>query len=204
VRVRFAASIALVLATLRALSSCTDAPIVIASVPASDAGTPAEPVACLSLSDCPGGTFCSKTSCSADAVGSCQLFPAYCDPTEKPVCGCDQITYFNTCLRQSAGIVFETANECAFDNATPCAGEQNLDCPDGSQCARLLGSKGPCQDDFPGTCWALPATCPTPIPGADRWDSCANPSMSCLDTCTAISGGGAFQRSPPCSPPPGQ
>lgn len=201
-RLRALASLLGVVAMVRVVPSCTDESIVLATVPSTDAGAPAAPVRCVDQSACPTGTFCAKGSCT-DTTGTCQLYPAFCDPTENPVCGCtDQITYFNDCLRMSAGIAASIPGECPFDNATPCGGDQKLACPDPTQtCAQLLGFKGGCQVTFPGTCWVLPSTCPPPQPGADLWDSCSNQSSSCVDTCTAISTGGAYRRANQCQPP---
>jgi hypothetical protein len=204
---RFVGALAALGALLRSAPSCTSDSIVIASIPVSDAGkTTPPPLRCTDNSDCPKPTFCSKTACT-DTTGTCEL-PAVCgDEPYSPECACSNgvapgVTYFSDCLRQSAGESSYTAGECTFEEAQLCGEGYGGACPDPTEsCAQLSGFKGACQTNFPGTCWVLPATCPTPPP-PDRWDSCTT-SATCVDTCTAIATGGAYRRAPPCSPPPG-
>jgi hypothetical protein len=183
--------------------SCTEPPIVLASVPSTDAGSPATPVRCVDSKSCPAGSYCSKATCSS-TTGSCALFPAVCGQDENPVCGCDSVTYYNPCLSQAAGVPAYTPSECPFDNTTPCGGEGSLACPDPTtqSCALLVGSKGQCPDGVVGTCWVLPATCPTGPDGADQWDACDG-SEHCANTCEAIRSGNPYRRASQCPAPPG-
>ena len=201
-----ALSFAALAAVASTTPSCTQESIVLATLPATDAGSPPTPPArCVNSTTCAAGTFCSKTACS-DATGTCELIPAVCDQQpENPVCGCDAITYYNDCLRQAASIAASTPDACRSDAFTPCTTDGSLPCPDPSaqKCAVLIGGggKGQCPQDFPGTCWVVPQACPTTPDGTDRWDAC-NQSQYCVDTCDAIASGQPFRRSNMCQPPP--
>jgi hypothetical protein len=183
--------------------SCTQESIVLATLPTNDAGTPVAAVKC--STGCATGSFCLKTACS-DTTGTCELLPPTCDQQpEDPVCGCDGITYYNDCLRQSAGIAASTPDACRSDNFWPCTSDGALACPDPTtqMCAVLIpnGDKGPCPQGFPGTCWVVPEVCPATPEGTDRWDTC-DQSEHCVDTCTAIRSGTPSRRSSMCPGPP--
>jgi hypothetical protein len=194
---RLAACALLVATAIAVASGCTDETIVLASLPTTDAGAPAPaPIRCVTIADCPTTDYyCSMTSCDAQ-TGTCVLAPVVCDPSEAPVCGCDNITYFNDCLREANGIAASTPNPC-MNNPQLCGGPSNTQCPDGALCARLGLIHGPCTDAIPGTCWFLPAKCPT-TPPPDLWDSCDSAGALCVDTCNAITQGGAYRRSLKC------
>jgi hypothetical protein len=177
------------------VAACADETIVLATLPTTDAGSAAPPpTRCVTSGDCASGYYCSMTACGAQ-TGTCTLPPVVCDPTESPVCGCDNITYFNDCLRQSNGAAASTDGPC-MTSPLLCGGPANAGCPAPALCAQLGLSHGPC-DDVPGTCWVVPAHCPS-TPPPDLWDSCDPEGSQCLDTCSAITKGGAYRRSERC------
>jgi hypothetical protein len=197
-------------ALLRGVPSCTTESIVLATVSATHAGKPPALSAtpCNDNSDCKEPTFCSKTSCSA-TTGTCEV-PTVCtgDESFSPECACTNglapgVTYFNDCVRQQAFEPSYTAGPCSPPDEVTLCEDGYPPCASGQSCAQL-GFKGACQTSFPGTCWVLPSTCPTPPPGADRWDSCTT-SDTCVDTCTAIATGGPYRHSVgnECLAPPG-
>jgi hypothetical protein len=178
-----------VLAAVVVLSACSDDSIVLAKLPSADAQAPS--IRCTVPGDCPSGTYCEKTTCGA-AAGTCELFPALCPSVEEPVCGCDGITYLDDCLRKANGATGSRQGPCRLDDGTTCGGLQNVACPTGTVCGRLLGFGGPCDPSALGMCWMLPATCPTG-PSPNRWDACG-PGPQCASTCEAIKSGGAYRR----------
>jgi hypothetical protein len=54
------------------------------------------------------GQYCG----GADAEATCEVRPAGCGELYAPVCGCDQKTYANACLANSAGTGVLSAGEC--------------------------------------------------------------------------------------------
>ncbi len=56
---------------------------------------------------CAPGLFCdykpSALCGAADQTGTCRKQPAVCTKIFKPVCGCDDKTYANDCMRRAAG-----------------------------------------------------------------------------------------------------
>lgn len=65
---------------------------------------------------CPEGTFCSYAPgaiCGrADATGTCARRPEACITLYRPVCGCDGVTYSNSCAAASAGISVDHDGAC--------------------------------------------------------------------------------------------
>jgi hypothetical protein len=190
----------LVLAACAAFAgACSSPDVVLATIPAPgpDGGANTY-IRCAGTPDCPSGSYCDKPSCGAD-TGTCQLFPPECDGDQSPaVCGCNEVTYFNDCLRRAGGIAASTPGGCPLGRTAPCGGASNAACPAGLYCAELLGmGANPCTTGAQGTCWVLPATCPSPTPGPDQWTSCQG-GGACVDTCTAIRTGGPHARARTC------
>jgi hypothetical protein len=181
------------------LASCSGADVTLATLPVSEEGGTA--LRCEDVADCPAGLYCEKPSCDAPS-GVCEPFPIECGDDEQPVCGCDGITYFDDCLRTQNGIAASTAGSCHLEGASTCAGSMNALCPDGTVCALLLGTNSSCASFPEGSCWVLPARCPSPDASADTWDPCQAGQMGqgqhCLDTCTAIRMGGVYKRASMC------
>jgi hypothetical protein len=64
---------------------------------------------------CEPGRFCSLMSgacLNPAAEGTCKPKPTTCPDVSSPVCGCDGITYDNTCLASKAGVSVVGTGEC--------------------------------------------------------------------------------------------
>ncbi len=147
---------------------------------ASDAGTDY----CESNEDCPVSWVCEKPDCGAP-TGVCEARPVFCPSEPMPVCGCDQVTYWNDCVRRKAGAAAALAGECRA-GALPCS--DGSDCGiANAHCARLIPAGESCDDDAPGICWVTPDVCE---PSSDklRWLHCGEDpaTAKCVSTCEAI------------------
>jgi hypothetical protein len=140
---------------------------------------------CRFSSDCEGTEFCSKEVCGG--IGRCELLPAVCDNDRKPVCGCDGITYWNDCLRQSNSITGSTSGACDSTRARSCGGPQKATCPNEAHyCAKRLRESSQCMPDPFGVCWAVPSDCGDQADESNRWRRCGAPEDECLDACNVI------------------
>src|SRR3990167_1023097 len=102
---------------------------------------------CTSDSTCGSGAFCSKPTGECDATGTCAKLAEVCAEIYAPVCGCDGVTYGNSC---SAVTSIAFSGEC--DAQKTC--DKNSDCPDQFFCNRDGNCKGS------GSCEEIPEVCP--------------------------------------------
>lgn len=210
-RARLAIAAFMTFAGVALVSACAEEEIVLARLPpAKDAGAPIETKRCVDDVDCGGVAFCARVECG-DLAGNCVARPIVCEEEPAPVCGCDGITYWNDCLRRAAGITAMRPRECDFTIAQMCglkpvpgpAPGPGEACPPGFFCARLLAPPPPgppptqCPPEVPGTCWGLPAVCPSRL-DSDRWTSCGGPDPRCKTTCEAIRTGEPHRRANAC------
>jgi hypothetical protein len=68
--------------------------------------------ACRSNADCAETEICATGICEG-GVGICNERPTSCPDTDSPVCGCDGVTYQNTCFATMAGIRIAITLPCA-------------------------------------------------------------------------------------------
>ena len=171
------------------VAGCAPVDVVVAEVPQEpDGGRPPLPGPCALNSDCPPDSFCERPDCSTP-VGHCRPRPVFCDDGVGVVCGCNGVNYWNDCLRRAQGIGAKVEGECT--TAASCGGPSGATCPDPrASCARLLPEASSCTADPQGTCWVVPATCPSSGEGA--WSPCAG--GACVDTCAAIRSKAAVSR----------
>jgi hypothetical protein len=79
---------------------------------------------------CPDGWFCEFPggTCFNDDFGICQPIPTACTDQAAPVCGCDQRTYSNDCVRRLAGVPLLHTGRCPSSSfacgAKTCRGDQ--------------------------------------------------------------------------------
>ena len=92
------------------------------SVLSSGACAPPAPVACGARAGntCTDGQFChfdDGAVCGrADAPGTCETIPTVCFLAVVPVCGCDGVTYNNSCFANEAGTSVLSQGACPSQN----------------------------------------------------------------------------------------
>jgi hypothetical protein len=116
---------------------------------------------------CADGQFCKRAdgACAADSEGVCTASPASCPAVNEPVCGCDNITYSNSCYADAAGVAVSATGACVPGAA--CGGVGGPTCGTDELCRPALGD---CDVDAPGTCEPVPPVCSTdlaPVCGCD-------------------------------------
>ncbi|MEM9454999.1 MAG: hypothetical protein AAGF11_12520 [Myxococcota bacterium] len=84
------------------------------------------PDACSSDAECNDGQYCAfdvTTACGETGPGACTPIPLGCGADDQPVCGCDEVTYANSCEAQLAGASVASVGACEVPpSACPCAG----------------------------------------------------------------------------------
>jgi len=112
-------------------------------------------ISCLSNDGCAETEYCLFDSCAAE-TGFCEVRPVACPAIYLAVCGCDGLTYTNSCYSARAGVSFDYVGECA------CFG--NDDCADSQYCLfdSCAAETGKCQTR-PESCGEIYA----PVCGCD-------------------------------------
>jgi len=155
---------------------------------------------CLSNDDCYPTDYCSKTSC-ADTEGVCVPAPVFCDVKPATVCGCDNVTYWNSCVRAGYGVAADRPGDCGPMGARPpCMSDEDCGAP-GLTCAHLLRSGSMTCTNPGGTCWGIPPDCEGNDMDPRRWVPCdyvGGPltDAECFSTCDAIYSGGVYVPAP--------
>jgi hypothetical protein len=181
--------------------------------PAPDSGPlPDANLVDLGLQKCgpfPGGTcatdeVCDITGCAPGATGVCVTQPKKCNKIYMPVCGCDDVTYGNDCLRLMAGVPLKHTGACqtAPDSGTPDSGTPLTDGGLGKLCGPIPGGTcGPglvcdikgCLLGATGVCVTKPVTCPylwAPVCGCD--------GLTYANDCLRLMAGTALDHTGPC------
>jgi hypothetical protein len=80
--------------------------------------------------------------------------------TRNPVCGCDDLTYWNASVAGHRGMSVKGTGECP---PRTCGGIATIPCPgNAASCNMKLLSSTLCLATDPGgTCWVLPTVCPS-------------------------------------------
>ena len=73
---------------------------------------------CKDDKSCSSGQYCQKTSGNCGGAGHCVAKPTICFFLFDPVCGCDGMTYGNSCFAAMAGTSVSHAGPCKSNCAT--------------------------------------------------------------------------------------
>jgi hypothetical protein len=148
----------------------------------------AAPIPCtfsLGGGGCPGDQFCDAPGCGP---GTCAKTVRLEGGELKPVCGCDKLTYWNNSVARSHAMSVAADGECA--SGRTCG--PNARCSNGASCNAKVSA---CTAVASGTCWVLPASCPS---------SGLNPktrqclASSCAGECDLIKSEKAWYDDPTC------
>ncbi|MFO0680050.1 MAG: hypothetical protein U0169_26245 [Polyangiaceae bacterium] len=113
-RVRAFLPVFLAALALPCASACESEDVVVATLPppSGDGGTKGGPASrCVDNDDCEADAFCDRRSCE-ERTGHCEIRPEFCGSEPMPVCGCNDVTYRNDCLRQIAGVPLRAVDPC--------------------------------------------------------------------------------------------
>jgi hypothetical protein len=154
---------------------------------------------CMSNDDCPDTSYCKKATCQGER-GTCTPKPKACmnDAVETPVCGCNGVTYFSSCLAEQSGENVALHGVCTDNVAVRCtiANPACVNFPN-AFCGYLVMSAMGCPGlgSLPviGRCWVLPENCPQ---YDNHWNSC-NGAIKCAQTCEAVKDERAYYRAGP-------
>ena len=69
-------------------------------------------VICKANYECPMNYYCKKPNGDCNTIGECAETPISCPYTYLPVCGCDNITYSNSCWAAAEGVNVSYDGEC--------------------------------------------------------------------------------------------
>jgi hypothetical protein len=108
-------------------------------------------------SDCAATDYCRVTGCAATG-GVCTRRPAGDSLTYDPVCGCDNITYWNEPMAAARGVNTAARGACPQPGAVDC--KKTLACPSGARCSYDQVAMVSCTLEPTGTCWVVPTGCP--------------------------------------------
>ena len=68
---------------------------------------------CRSNADCTAIEFCEFRAGTCGGTGRCMVRPEVCTQIFQPVCGCNNQTYANDCIRRAAGVSLLFQGECS-------------------------------------------------------------------------------------------
>ena len=106
--------------------------------------------------------YCDAPTCQQ---GTCVPTGGVETGDRAPVCGCDNVTYWNVSVAKKQGQAVASSAACAPGKT--CGGFANLTCFGAASCAYLLVDSTQCNAaDLAGTCWAMPAACPPIVVGS--------------------------------------
>ncbi len=143
---------------------------------------------CSANNDCSEGYYCEKDIGDCDGTGECTQKPSECPEIWAPVCGCDNVTYENSCYAARNGVNVLHEGECVSNGECT----ENHECDEDEYCEK---ERGDC--DGTGECSPIPVECPdiwAPICGCDNvtyenWCDAARNGVNVLHEDECVSNG---------------
>lgn len=81
--------------------------------PPSEAGADAvTPGGCTRNDQCAASQYCQRTTGACSSEGECAPRPEVCPDVVSPVCGCNGVSYMNSCEAAAAGVSVAATGEC--------------------------------------------------------------------------------------------
>lgn len=117
----------------------------------SEIGSPCDPN---DSTSCPSGAYCNASGCGASGV--CTAKPTTVGADLSPVCGCDNVTYWNGSVAAERGISTKASGTCG--SPISCSGQNK--CVKGTYCNKGGNNVSSCAMGGKGTCWGIPDSCP--------------------------------------------
>ncbi len=139
---------------------------------------------------CPSGYYCDAPDCH---TGTCEPMPANDDSVEAPVCGCDEVNYWNANTAAALGMAVASSGRCNEPTECSTSGTGNQpQCAGELSCARLVEEADGCLDNVKGICWGMPDEC-SQIGFGGQFRECGPViGLPCSDRCEAIKEDGVF------------
>lgn len=67
---------------------------------------------CNENADCESDLYCEKPAGLCESDGTCEVRPDVCPAVEAPVCGCDGLTWSNSCIAAAEGVSVRSVGPC--------------------------------------------------------------------------------------------
>jgi len=156
---------------------------------------------CKTDDNCAADEYCKKATCDAENGLCVERGPECRGATAAfaPVCGCDGITYWNTCAIEHEGFNVAMTGECTGNDRPTCTREDGADsCPERlhAHCYRPVDICGDPSPDT-GVCWVLPTECPDDEPQTQRYCGGTDGNARCIGLCEVIDAENSFRRDAP-------
>ena len=162
------------------------------------AGGQADGAPCLAATDCASGV-CEGQGCETNQPGACAPKMRGCTRDLREYCGCDGITYWNTCAIEHEGFNVALHGECTGNDRPTCTRDDGGEaCPSRkhAHCYRpveMCGVGAP----LSGVCWVLPTECPDDEPQIERYCGGTAGEARCIGLCEVIEAENSFRRDSP-------
>lgn len=146
---------------------------------AGSSGTGSNACVWAAVNPCGPGMYCDAPGCQQ---GTCVPTGGVETADKSPVCGCDDVTYWNGSVAKTHGQSVSKASACKPGKS--CGGFGGIQCPGKATCAYQFDDSTLCNAaDIGGNCWTTPAVCP-PIVVGSKTRACG--TGKCDDECSLI------------------